>query len=324
MSKGIPQSDFIQVGKDETAVFAYNPKSMKKQEIGTVVVRKFQGEGTARPWFMPADGSEPISLKATGDQVKVIDYTRVLDPLLEKGFRIAKQTIFHDGLSMEAILEAPEDQKIEDPITWDKDLWSTRPTKPGEVGWISRSVRANVSLKAGFNANLMEGLYRWACTNGLMHTILNYANLRMNWRNWDPTRIHNTFNRSQINTSMIKGEFIGTASGAAKTAQRINEWVLTEDEHVQIPAFIRKQTDVLSGLPGWYLERLSDGLLYLAKGAMEYQKGNVFALDIINAVTNPTSIAAVDDPFINTSRMLSRHDAVVTTLVNMVGVFSLS
>jgi hypothetical protein len=123
---------------------------------------------------------------------------------------------------------------------------------------------------------------------------------------------------------MIKGEFIGTASGAAKTAQRINEWVLTEDEHVQIPAFIRKQTDVLSGLPGWYLERLSDGLLYLAKGAMEYQKGNVFALDIINAVTNPTSIAAVDDPFINTSRMLSRHDAVVTTLVNMVGVFSLS
>lgn len=337
----------ITAEKGNYPVHAFDQNGASVQ-IGEVVTKVYDGEKVQRHFFVP-DLLSPIrvegarqngrantySLGPTSTAFKFVDHTQALAPLLDQGYTVKKQILTKGGMQMYALMEPPEPVVFRDPISWDQggDLPQEHIIHQ-DLHEIRQSLAVTTSIRPGKALMYREGWFRTICTNGLVAEILGLWSLRMTHSSWKPVNLEGRISKigAGYTDQQMMGPQVGTVEGGRKLIElleRINVVEPDTDDDADddapprtlatVPFFAKKAVEPFMIQPAWYLVMVIAQLKMLVERS---ERREVFAMDILNAVTNPITAAASDNRGA-AWRQLSRTGSITESMMNLVGVFSL-
>lgn len=293
-------------------------------------------------------------LGPTTTEWKFVDHPETLMPLLNQGYSLSKIFYGRGGLTMSAILNPPDYQIQPDSVSWDRTFWDRiRPEVVSQTNLgIIEAMMVSSSIKPKKAINFLRGWFRLICTNGLMGNVFTWPRLRMNHNYFDPSRIEEYAGSyaSGGSAQMDPGPFIGTGRGLDYLQSWLQNYVVThsavqenedddldEDEvtttetsdlfaaysidESETPLSVRKSLDPINRMSSWYAQSLSEQFEMMANGIGT--AGKIYAVDMMNALTNPLYARNLQDPEFSPIRLMSKTESLFNAFSSLVGAFSL-
>lgn len=331
----------IVVGERTRDVHAYNTDG-GVMTLGQVVTRNYRGESAQRHAFRSVENGKLYKLGVTTNNFKFIDHTSALDPLVNRGYKLKDTVYSRGGIHMYAVLERPDAAEINDPIDWDIQYWHD---VHGEgLKRVPRQLKESVvvysSVKPGKGMRYNRGWFRMVCSNGLIAEILRLGATKLNHINWAATTVVDKLRLTDRIESLDMGPVAGSRRGAQKFADLLDSFVGLPDEAEQdpedgtvsasvaealddLPFFVRDEMSSLLQMPTWFRQSLAGQTRAMADG--KAKNGKIFALEVINAVTNPINLerfGTTESPR-SVLRPLMRATSLTSATMKMIGAYSL-
>lgn len=284
-----------------------------------------------------------------------IDHPTVLAPYLEEGFTVSKMFYGRGGLTMYALLQPPNPKVYQDPIGWDAAFWNGIGRDDERLRGITESVVVTSSIKPKKGIHYQRGWYRLICTNGMVSAVLQWPKLSMSHSQFDIAKAYDymglyTAAGSGGYNDVDPGPFIGNLDGVRRLKQWVQNYIATntvqvstpdeeeEDDEIaediasavvpgsslqeNIPFAIRKSMEPVMNMPGWYAQELDTQLDFMVQNLSDVTY-SIYALDLLNALTNPIYHRTFTNDDYSPIRLLTRAEGLFKTFSNLVGVFSL-
>ena len=310
------------------------------QELGNVVTRNYRGEQAARHYFIGKDEKgvdKTYKLGVTTSRFQFVDHTVALDPLLNRGYTIKDTVISRGGMNMYAVLERPNAQEIADPMNWDLQFWHDETGSGTKVvpRTMTESIVVFSSIKPGKAINYRRGYYRLICSNGLVAEVLDLGHIKANHAAWSHDLISSHLNLLPTLSETIEwGAYAGSPHGCLRFARLLGQLAELPDTAefdedgtqpltieavvLELPLFIRDLIKPILSMPSWFRSSIAAQFTALAE-----VERKIFALDVVNAVTNPINIERGQvDPH-SVLAPLVRANVITTAATKMIGAFSL-
>lgn len=327
-------------------------------QLGSIRSRVYEGEEVQRHEFITANLSNQSQqvmanpqnfrpdltyrLGPTTTEFKFVDHSKALEPLLRNGYQMKDLKMGKGGLSLYAIMEPEDSSSLPDPIQWDDPFWP-KTDKNGNLLTIRESVIVTTSVKPGKAIVYRRGWFRQICTNGLTAEVLDLGGIRMNHANFNPEKVLTALNLERSKTGDLTpasamGPVIGNVNGVSRMATLLRS-ILTTDElpeadqdddedlsmtdrlrDQELPLFVREAVGPFVRQPNWYISSLADQFEAIAN---HYQRGDVRALDLANAVTTPINLHAQGEDGQLSFRSLTRTQALIHSSMKLIGAYSL-
>lgn len=305
-------------------------------ELGTIVTRNYQNEQAQRHYFISTreDGGDLRStpkiyrLGVTTTQFRFVDHTVAIDPFLNRGYGVQDMIISHGGMNMYAVLSRPQARVIKDPIDWDLQYWpSEQSQKPREL---RESIVVFSAIRPGKAITYRRGWFRLICTNGLVAEILNLGTMKFNHNTWSSTTLTQNLDLlPKLNETIDLGPYIGTRRGAHRLGLLLEQLSISASEEgsekvdpkalEELPLFIRDEVGTFLRMPKWFLLPLAQQFYSIAE-----LDRRIFALDVVNAITNPVNLERFQSPSPHSIlRPLTRSNALTSAASKLLGAFSL-
>lgn len=319
---------------------------------GEMLSRVYEGESVQRHEFQSI-GARPklYRLGPTTTRFNFVNHTTAVEPFLKAGFQITKVDVMRGGLQVLTQLQPVEPHYYPDPVNWDHRMWQSSPrdlAQQVEEG-LNETVAILSATRPKKAISFRRGWFRMICSNGMVVQILGLGNTRMSHTTFTPEKVQ-VFLRSTNpmikrigeDTERLLGPWVGTKKGADRLRSVITDFMLpgmghvveTEDDEldidddniidlqptaleVNVPLFIRNSVRPLVRQPRWFLQDLAVQLGHIVDHKTD---DRVYAMDIVNAITNPISRVPSGR---STVRPLMTQESVTTSLINLVGGMSL-
>lgn len=255
-------------------------------EVGQAVTRVYEGEDAQRHSFIAKDTGNEFSMGVTSEDYEFINHTDALEPLLDRGYTITKQTQGRGGMQLYTILEPQNPISLPDPIAWDHDLWPMTHKKEK----LRESLFVTSSVKPGKGLRFERGFFRMICTNGLVAKVLELGGASFTHSNFSVAKMEQAlFGGEKGSNSSILGPQMGTKKGVHQLLGFVDQIIeqggdeLGKDLHF----YARRDLGPLTDIPNWWL------LFFRQQIETFIQNGpdKVHALDVLNMVTSPISMA---------------------------------
>lgn len=275
--------------------------------VGQAISRTYQGENLSANFYISSKGQKETTFKPSSDEFHFVDHYDAVAPLInDLGYQVKRSSISRGGAVFEATLVHPDAPEIDDTILWDRSIWDEQLRRLLESG-MKFAMQEMIHLVSEIDfkraIRYTKGVWRPVCTNGMMALILGYPKFSLNHKNFSRDLLLGKVKSAKPiigkpdDFAALNGKFIGTVEGVQRYADFIKHSLLTEgssdDEEaglnplVKIPTFIEDAIKPMERLPGWYLTGFANQLEVLA-GASHNRE--VYALDVINAITSPLSL----------------------------------
>ena len=296
------------VSEETNPVHIFEQKSLEKQQVGTVVSRIYEGESVQRHLFFPAEGvaqKEVYSLGPTTTGFKFVDFTEAIEPFIEAGTLMTSR-LWRGGTCYQALLRMNDYSSIEDPIKWDKEIWSRNSHKLWDI------LELKASIKPGRGISVTRGFFRVICENGLISKILGMGH-------WNFS--HLNFNAQDIISGASGGhtEIPQIMIGNKQGARRFSELITPEREVPDIPYHLETSLNVLDRLPKWYIEDVRDQIGLFIENSTHDKMG---PLDLLNILTTPFNMSERTDGSV--ARLSTKLESIVKASSTFIGPFSMS
>jgi hypothetical protein len=316
---------------------------------GDMVSRVYEGEAVQRHQFeaMTKSGLKIYRLGPTTTKFNFVNHTDALMPFLNSGFAITRQQVIRGGLQLFTELQPIEPHYIPDPISWDDAMWRNLPV-PREHG-LNETVVVISATRPKKAISFKRGWFRLICTNGMTVQVLGLGSLRLNHVQFSSDKVRAFLNstnpivkKTGDNQERLVGPWVGTKKGAERLQHVITDYMLPGIGHIvepdedggdvdddnlddapvpeieqNVPMFIRNSIRPLARQPRWFLQ---DMVLQLGAIVDNKDGDKVYAMDIVNALTNPLQRAPQGRSII---RPLLTQESLTTGLINLVGGMSL-